>query len=106
MAQCVERVRGHDGWRSHQCTRVGRVQRGEDWYCGQHDPEKRRATKEAAQVRWQAESRYKTARGDVLRKAIEYANTRDDTPLLAAVAEMNAATAQCVALGIATWRLG
>ena len=41
VACCARVQKGSDRWRTRykQCTRSGTVERGGQWYCGQHDPQ-------------------------------------------------------------------
>ena len=51
---CAAQVAGYGGYRFHPYGKPGKVEEAGRWYCGTHDPIKRRAKSDATQAAWEA----------------------------------------------------
>lgn len=54
---CASVPKGTIGIRTRyeQCSRVGKVERDGKWYCGQHDPQARKARDQEKMERWRSQ---------------------------------------------------
>lgn len=100
MPKCAAKVPDRHGWRSHPCTRNGRVQRGDDWYCNQHDPDARRAKQGASYAKYRLVIDYKLARGALVAAAL----AGNSAKLEEAIVVMKEAAEKCSAANIPAWK--
>ena len=100
VERCVER--GRSGLRGQlwACANKGKVERDGKWYCGVHDPEKRKARVAANTAKWEADTRLARHRRDyaTLREALAGAALAwYKEPQSATVSAMREAAQQVVA---------